>query len=47
MDCDVDWKVPKFDLLAGWAQRPLVWQEYGAIGLFAGKVRLNRAGLGR
>jgi hypothetical protein len=47
MDCDIDWEVPQFDLLADRAQRPLVWEEYGAIWLFAGKVRLNRAGLGR
>jgi hypothetical protein len=47
MDRDVDWKVPKFDLLAGWAERPLVWEEYGAVGLFAGKVRLNRGTPGR
>jgi hypothetical protein len=38
MDCDIDWEIPEFDLFTGRAERPLVGQENGAVGLFAGKA---------
>jgi hypothetical protein len=38
MNRDIDWEIAKFNLFAGRAQRPLIREKNGAVGLFARKA---------
>jgi len=43
MDGDVDGEIAQLDLFASGTQRPLVWEQDGAVGLLAGEFRSGSA----